>query len=273
MALYRAGRPTIRTMSRPNLEFVALTRGIGVHCESVTTIEELNAALASGLQVMRISRGGDACLEVATGARTRFGGLVGGICGLVALALAIVAIFISINGILISCVASALAVVAALLGESRNSAGATIVIGVNSVLLSPVLWFTIVPPGQLVVAAFVACLVGAPFGAMALTQCVPQYRFAIVLSILWTLTAPAVVNGVAVRRANDATNAADVACYHSPHPPGTDVNKLCYDAGKQALDATPQPSHPMLTAVSLLPPALAWLGYWLVFARRRASLD
>ena len=98
-----------------------------------------------------------------------------------------------INGILISCVASALAVVAALLGDSRYSTGAAIVIGVNSVLLSPVLWFTIVPPGQLVVAAFVACLVGAPFGAMALTRCVPQYRFAIVLSIVWTLAAPAVV--------------------------------------------------------------------------------
>jgi hypothetical protein len=209
--------------------------------------------------------------DAATGARAGFGGLVGRICGLVALALAIVAIFVPINGILISCVASALAVVAALLGESRYSAGPAIVIGVNSVLLSPVLWFTIVPPGQLVVAAFVACLVGAPLGAMALTQYVPQYRFAIVLSIVWTLAAPAVVNGVAESRANDVFHAADVACYHNPHPPGTDVNKLCYDAGKQALDATPQPSHAMLTAVSLLPPALAWLGYWLVFARRRVS--
>ena len=106
---------------------------------------------------------------------------------------------------------------------------------------------------------------------MALTHWVPQYRFAIVLSIVWTLAAPTVVNGVAERRANDASHAADVACYHSPHPPDTDVNKLCYDAGKQAFDATPQPSYAMLTAVSLLPPVLAWLGYWLVFARRRAA--
>jgi hypothetical protein len=209
--------------------------------------------------------------DAATGARAGFGGLVGRICGLVALALAIVAIFVPINGILISCVASALAIVAALLGESRYSAGAAIVIGVNSVLLSPVLWFTIEPPGQLVVAAFVACLVGAPFGAMALTQCVPQYRFAIVLSIVWTFAAPAVVNGVAEHRANDAAFAADFACYHSPHPLGTDVNKFCYDAGKQALDATPQPSYAMLTSVSLLPPVLAWIGYWLVFGRRRAA--
>ena len=209
--------------------------------------------------------------EAAIGARAGFGGLVGRICGLVALALAIVAIFVPINGILISCVASALAVVAALLGESRYSAGAAIVIGVNSVLLSPLIWLTISPPGQLVVAAYVACLVGAPFGAIALTHRVPHYRFAIVLSIVWTLAAPAVVNGVAERRANDAFHAADVACYHSPHPPGADVNKLCYDAGKQALDATPQPSYAMLTAVSLLPPVLAWLGYWLVVARRRAA--
>jgi tetratricopeptide (TPR) repeat protein len=64
-------------------------------------------------------------------------------------------------------------------------------------------------------------------------------------------------SGVAERRANDAFHAAD-ACYHGPHPPGADVNKLCYDAGKQALDATPQPSYAMLTEVSLLPPVLAW---------------
>jgi len=42
------------------------------------------------------------------GARPGFGGLAGRICGRVALALAIVAIFVPINGILISCVASAL---------------------------------------------------------------------------------------------------------------------------------------------------------------------
>jgi hypothetical protein len=208
--------------------------------------------------------------DLAAGARAGFGGLVGRICGLVALALAIVAIFVPVTGILISCGASALAVVAALLGESRTSAGAAIVVGVNSVLLSPMLWLTIMPPGQLVVAAYVACLVGAPFGAMALTQYVPQYRFAIVLSIVWTLAAPAVVSGVAERRANDAFHAADSACHRSPHPPGSDVNKLCYDAGKQARDATPQPPYAMLTAISLLPPLLAWLGYWLAFARRRA---
>jgi hypothetical protein len=209
--------------------------------------------------------------DAATVARAGFGERVGRIGGLVALGLAIVAIFVPINGILISCVASALAVVAALLGESRYSARAAIVIGVNSLLLSPMLWLTISPPGQLVAVAYVACLVGAPFGAMALTHCVPQYRFAIVLSIVWTLAAPAAVNGVAERRANDAFHAADVACYHSLHPPGTNVNKLCWDTGKQALDATPQPSYAMLTAVSLLPPVLAWLGYWLVFARRRAA--
>lgn len=207
----------------------------------------------------------------ATGTRAGLGGLVGRICGLAALALAIVAIFVPINGILISCAASAIAVVAALLGESRYPASAAIVIAVNSVVLSPLLWFTIMPPGQLVVIALVACLAGAPFGAIALTQCVPRYRFAIMLSIVWTLAAPAVVNGVAERRANDAFHVADAACYHSPHPPGADVNKLCYDAGKQALDATSQPSYATLTAVGLLPPVLAWLGYWLVFARRRAG--
>jgi hypothetical protein len=51
------------------------------------------------------------------------------------------------------------------------------------------------------------------------------------------------------------------------------VNKLCYDAGKQALDATPQPSYATLTAVSLLPAVLAWLGYWLAFTRRARRLD
>lgn len=209
--------------------------------------------------------------DAATGTRARPRGLVGRICGLVALALAIVAIFVPVMGILISCVASAVAVVAALLGESRYSASAAIVIGLNSILLSPVIWFTIMPPGQLIVAAYVACLVGAPFGAMALTQCVPQYRFAIMLSIVWMLAAPAVANGVAERRANDAFHAADFACHHSPHPPGADLNKLCYDAGKQALDAAPQPSYAMLTAVSLLPPLLAWLGYWLVSAHRRTA--
>jgi hypothetical protein len=86
-----------------------------------------------------------------------------------------------ITGILISCAASALAVVAALLGERRYPASAAIVIAVNSVVLSPLLWF------------------------------------------------------------------------------------------KHALDATSQPSYAVLTAVGLLPPVLAWLGYWLAFARRRAA--
>ena len=38
-------------MSRSDLDFVALARGIDVRCECVTTIEEINAALARGLNV------------------------------------------------------------------------------------------------------------------------------------------------------------------------------------------------------------------------------
>jgi thiamine pyrophosphate-dependent acetolactate synthase large subunit-like protein len=38
-------------MSRSDLDFVALARGIGAPCECVTTIEELNAALARRLKV------------------------------------------------------------------------------------------------------------------------------------------------------------------------------------------------------------------------------
>ena len=44
-------RPTTRTMSRPELDFAVLARGMGVPCECVTTMEEINAALARGLKV------------------------------------------------------------------------------------------------------------------------------------------------------------------------------------------------------------------------------
>jgi hypothetical protein len=63
---------------------------------------------------------------------------------------------------------------------------------------------------------------------------------------------------------------ADVACYHSLHPSGRDRNKVCYDAGKQALDATPRPSYAMLTAVSLPPPLGSAIGSFRAPAR---SLD
>jgi acetolactate synthase-1/2/3 large subunit len=38
-------------LSRPDLDFVALARGMGVPGERVTTMEEFNAAVARGLSV------------------------------------------------------------------------------------------------------------------------------------------------------------------------------------------------------------------------------
>ena len=189
---------------------------------------------------------------------------------LAALAAAIVGIFVPISGILFSCGASALAVIAALLGERRYAAIAAIVIAVNSVLFSPLIWMTVVPPGQLIVAGYVACLVGAPFAAMWLTHSLPQYRFAIVGSVIWALVAPAVLNGIAERRANDVSSAADMTCMRT-QPASPERNKLCYDTGKAASEGMWRPSYALLFAVSLVPPALAWLGYWLIVRRRRVG--
>src|SRR5690242_17926344 len=158
--------------------------------------------------------------DAAAGAQAGYGELAGRICGLAALALAVVAIFVPVSGILVSCGASAVAVVAALLGERFFAMCAAIVIGVNSFLMSPLL----LTAGLPVVGAYVAVLAGAPLGAIALTQYVPRYRLAIVLSIVWAVAAPAVVNGVAECRAGETGFSADMACRRGPHPPGTDVN-------------------------------------------------
>src|SRR5690348_7625651 len=97
--------------------------------------------------------------DAAAGAQAGYGELAGRICGLAALALAVVAIFVPVSGILVSCGASAVAVVAALLGERFFAMCAAIVIGVNSFLMSPLL-----TAGLPVVGAYVAVLAGAPLG-------------------------------------------------------------------------------------------------------------
>jgi hypothetical protein len=189
--------------------------------------------------------------------------------GLAALAMAIVAIFVPLAGILISVGAILLAIAAALNREYGLAAGTSGVVALNSVLLSPTLWI-MTPPGQLIVLGFVLCLAAAPLGAIALTERCPRFRYAIVLSVGWMLVAPLAVNDRVENSRSERFTIADVACmrrHPSPHAP--DVNKLCYDEGAAARDATPPASPAMLTAVALAPVALAWLGY-LLFYRRRA---
>ena len=86
--------------------------------------------------------------------------------GIAALIAAIVAIFVPISGIMISVLAVILAIVAALCGEYGYAAGTSAVVGINSFLLSPIIWMMVMWPGQLVIALYVLCMIGAPFAAM-----------------------------------------------------------------------------------------------------------
>jgi hypothetical protein len=87
--------------------------------------------------------------------------------GIAALIAAIVAIFVPISGIMISVLAVILAIVAALCGEYGYAAGTSAVVGINSFLLSPIIWMMVMWPGQLVIAFYVLCMVGAPLAAIA----------------------------------------------------------------------------------------------------------
>ncbi len=93
--------------------------------------------------------------------------LVGKGCGIVAVVVAIAAIFIPVSGIVVSLGAAMLAVVAGLCGQYGYAAGTSAVVGINSFLLSPVIWMTVMWPGQIWIAFYVLCMVGAPLAAAA----------------------------------------------------------------------------------------------------------
>ena len=94
--------------------------------------------------------------------------LMGRIFGIGAVASAVVAIFVPVTGILISLLAVILAVIAALLGQYGYAAGTSAIVAINSFLLSPIIWVIVMWPGQLVIALYVLCMVGAPMAAVAI---------------------------------------------------------------------------------------------------------
>ena len=86
--------------------------------------------------------------------------------GIAALIAAVIAVFVPLSGILISVLAVILAIVAALCGEYGYAAGTSAVVGINSFLLSPIMWMMVMWPGQLAIAFYVLRMVGATLGAM-----------------------------------------------------------------------------------------------------------
>jgi hypothetical protein len=92
----------------------------------------------------------------------------GRVFGIGAVAVAVIAIFVPVTGILLSLLAVILAVIAALLGEYGYASGTSAIVGINSFLLSPIIWMMVMWPGQLAIAFYVLCMVGAPMAAVAL---------------------------------------------------------------------------------------------------------
>jgi hypothetical protein len=187
--------------------------------------------------------------------------------GIAALAIAIVGIFVPFAGIFFSIGAIVLAVAAALNGEYGLAAGTSGVVGLNSLVLSPALWIMI-PAGQLIVFAFVLCLVAAPFGAMALNERLPRLRYGIVLSVGWVLVAPAIVNDRMENYGNGLFSVANSACIRRHSTLNPEISKRCYDEGAVAKNGAPAASPALLAGVSFAPVAFVWLGY-LLFVRQR----
>jgi ABC-type transport system involved in multi-copper enzyme maturation permease subunit len=197
---------------------------------------------------------------------------MGRVIGALALAVAAVGIFVPLTGILFSLAATALAIVAALCGEYRLSGATSAVVAINSFVLSPSLW-VMVPRGQLIMAIYILCLVGAPFCAMALSEYVPLYRVAVVLSAAWMLFAPLTANQISEHYGNERFHTANSACLRERSQWNIEVSKVCYDRGAAAKAAGPNATPISLVAVSLAPVAGVWFAFGLLGWLRRGKGD
>jgi hypothetical protein len=184
------------------------------------------------------------------------------LCGLAAVAVAIVAIFVPVTGILLSVIAVALAVLAALGGAFRSAAATSAIVATNSFLFSPVLWMTVMWPGQLFVAALVLFLVALPLGAIAVSIYLPRQRYAIALSFAWALAVPMAINNRDEQNANETFHQAERACLSEhANPYAQEIATLCYRRGKRAFDEAPRRGWGVYALAVFGPIALGWLSY------------
>jgi hypothetical protein len=185
------------------------------------------------------------------------------VCGIIAVALAIIAIFVPVSGILVSCVAIMFAFVAGLWGQLQYASGAAAIVGINSFLFSPVLFLTVMFPAQLYIAGFILFLVAIPFVAMWLGTRFPAQwqRIGILLSFFWLVIVPIVMNDTAIKHGASAFSRAERACNAQMKQDGkTGQESYCYKQGQHAQSDGKLFGSVHYVAVIFAPIVLGWLG-------------